>query len=190
MIQLENVREMSKRSGAKKFLIDLEWPKGITRFIPHKEKSGTKKASLAEIKWCPQLAPRFETWKWFQSNLDKISQFRSRYFRELEQKKRHWLPIVQDLQDLRRHEVTLLYDSKYSPWTPAHFFKEFLDLQMKTSKRRPEQIKHVVRPGLGVAVPIEKAISRKGARPLKEEMKFKPEQKLKFVEGDKRKILR
>ena len=186
MIYVEDVRKMSKINPKGGFLIDRTWPKGIIRLIPHKEKSAAKKSDLAQIHWRPQLAPSLGTWKWFEVNPEKVSLFRSRYFRELQTKKRHWMPI---LRESIKSDVALLFDSRESSLAPAHFLKEFLDL-MKTNKKAVDKhVKFEADSLRGVAVPVEKAASRKGMRPLKEERNFKAEQKLTFTPPGKRRIL-
>ena len=185
MIYIEDVRHM-KEGAIERFLIDREWPRGVLRAIPHKEESGSAKRGLAEIKWRPQLAPSSEIWKWFEANLDKVSLFRSRYFGELQSKERYWMPIF---RGSIKSDVALLFDSHESSLAPAHFLKEFLDL-MRTDKRAVgKHVKFEADSRRGVAVPVEKAISRKGLRPLRDEMSFKPKQKAIFDSSGKRKKL-
>ena len=185
MIHVEDVRHM-KGGAIERFLIDRQWPRGVVRAIPHKEESGAVKRGLAEIKWRPQLAPSAGIWKWLEANPDKVSLFRSRYFGELQSKERYWMPI---LRELIKRDVALLFDPRESSLAPAHFLKEFLDL-MRTDKRAADKhVKFEADSRRGVAVPVEKAISRKSLRPLKEERNFKAEQKLTFTPPGKRRVL-
>jgi len=133
------------------------------------------------------LAPSSALWKWFHHDADKISQFRTRYFRELQGKKTYWLRIVQESE---KNEVALLYHGKHDYLTPAHFLKEFLDIQLEThpifkSRRK----KRIGLTGKGVAAPVEKSISRKHKLPLREEMSFVPEQKMTQVPAERRRMI-
>lgn len=131
MIRIEDIRRMTTETDVKRFLIDREWPKDVVRSIPHKEKSGLKKRSLALIKWSPELAPSLALWKWFHHDPDKTEAFRRRYFRELQGKKRGWVAIAQESE---KTDVALLYHGKSAGLTPAHFLKEFLGIQLETQK--------------------------------------------------------
>ena len=128
MIRIEDIRNMEKENNRKRFLIDREWPKDVVRSIPHKEKSGQTRRALALIEWLPKLTPSAALWKWFHHEPAKIGQFRSRYFRELKGKKKHWAAIA---QESKKNEVALLYHGKRPDLTPAHFLKEFLDNQLE-----------------------------------------------------------
>ncbi len=184
MIRVQDVHNL-KEEGSERYLIDRQWPKGVVRAILHKEKSGAAKKPLAEFKWRPQLAPQPETWAWLQNNPDKIDQFRRRYFQELERKKRYWLPIV---HESRKNEITLLCDTKEVPWTPAQFFKEFLDIQAGRMAGS-QHAEPTGTSGQGLSIPVGKVESRKSARPLKKEMRFESNQKLKFSPAEKRRVL-
>ncbi len=188
MIRIENMYDMSKENDVKRFLIDHEWPKDVVRSIPHKEKSGQTRMALAQIHWSPQLAPSRTLWKWFHHDPDKIESFRSRYFRELQGKKKHWVAIAQESE---KNKVALLYHGKRANLTPAHFLKEFLDIQLETHQiPRQMRKKCVSLPGQGIAVPVEKSISQKRGLPLKLEISFTPKQRLTQVPAEKRRTLR
>ncbi len=187
MIRVEDVYQMDKSKNSRRFLIDRKWPRGVVRYIPHKEESGRAKNALAEIHWKPQLAPGPALWQWFLENPDKIDRFRRRYFGELQAKKRHWLPIA---LDSKKNGVTLLYRTVDLPWTPAAFFKEFLDLQLKAGHLTVQNhFGSGDRPRRGVSAPVEKAISRKTRLPLKPERKFAPSVKQSYVSGEKRRVV-
>lgn len=183
MIRIENIYDMAKDSDARRYLIDRTWPKDVVRLIPHKEKSGLAKKVLALIEWRPQLAPSTALWKWFHHDADKIEQFRARYFRELQENKKYWAPIV---QEAAKEEVALLYHGMKTSKTPAHFFKEFIENRTKIGQvPGAARKKSVGLSGQGVAVPVEKSISRRFSRPLKEEMSFQPKLNLKFIPAKK-----
>ena len=190
MIRIENIHDMAVAGDATRFLIDHEWPKGIIRSIPHKEKSGQALKALAEIHWSPELAPSPALWEWFHHDSEKIEHFRNRYFRELEAKEKYWAMIA---LEAKQHKVALLYHGKYPGFTPAQFLKEFLDIRLKTYRiPKPAHEKCTCSPDLsggGVAPPVEKAICRKHNLPLKKEMSFTPEQKLTRMPAEKRKRL-
>src|SRR3989338_3276378 len=109
MIRIENIRDMHEMRAARRFLIDREWPKGVVRAIPHNEESGQSRGGLGQIRWSPELAPSPALWKWFHHDPEKIRQFRDRYFRELDRKKKSWISIARASEE---GSVTLLYHGK------------------------------------------------------------------------------
>ena len=188
MIRVENILHMEKADDLKRFLVDREWPNGVVRAIPHKEKGGRARAALAQIRWSPELAPSPALWKWFHHDPDKIERFRSRYFRELEAKQKHWLAIARASE---KEEIVLLYHGKSAHHTPAQFLKQFLEARLEAHRvPAPAHVKHVGMPGRAVAPPVEKAISRRRALPLKKEISIVPELKLRQVPAQNRRVLR
>lgn len=186
MIRIENIQHMVKDDAIRRFFIERQWPRGVVRYIPHKEKSGQAREALARIDWRPQLAPSAALWAWFRHHPEKSEEFRSRYFRELEKKKKYWVPIAREAD---KGEVALLYRNRSVSFSPETFLKEFLEAQLEGRQiKKKVHAKFLGLPGQGVAPSVEKSISRKRALPLRREMSFDQKEGLTFVPTPQRKI--
>lgn len=87
--------EPTARDGAR-YLIDRLWPRGVT------------KASLKLDGWLKDAGPSTELRRWFNHGPKKWSEFRKRYFAELDQNPDAWKPL---LGAARKGPVTLVYSA-------------------------------------------------------------------------------
>jgi uncharacterized protein YeaO (DUF488 family) len=74
--------------------------------------------------WLKEVGPSTELRKWFNHDPVKWSQFRRRYFRELDSRPESWRPI---LTAARRGTVTLVYSSHDVQHNNAVALKEYLE---------------------------------------------------------------
>ena len=116
MVKLKRVYDPVSRTDGRRFLVERLWPRGIS------------KERLHVTAWLKEAGPSTELRKWFSHDPMKCSQFRSRYFRELDSRPESWRPI---LAPARRGTVTLLYSSHDEEHNNAVALKEYLQ-----SKRR------------------------------------------------------
>ena len=96
VIKLKRVYDPASRADGTRFLVERPWPRGIS------------KERLRSTTWLREVGPSTELRKWFNHDPAKWSEFRARYFRELDSRPESWQPI---LSAARRGAVTLVYSS-------------------------------------------------------------------------------
>ena len=112
MIQIKRVYDPSSRTDGTRLLVERLWPRGV------------KKTSLEIKSWLKDVAPSAELRKWFSHDPAKWSEFRSRYFAELEANPDAWQPII---EAANHGTVTLIYSSHDTEHNNAVALKEFLN---------------------------------------------------------------
>jgi len=112
MIQIKRVYDPSSRTDGTRLLVERLWPRGV------------KKTSLEIKSWLKDVAPSAELRKWFSHDPAKWSEFRSRYFAELEANPDAWQPIV---EAANHGTVTLIYSSHDTEHNNAVALEEFLN---------------------------------------------------------------
>ena len=118
MIKLKRVYDPVSRTDGTRFLVERLWPRGLS------------KAQLHLSAWLKEVGPSTQLRQWFNHDPLKWSQFRRRYFRELESKPESWRPI---LTAARRGLVTLVYSSHDEEHNNAVALQEYL----RAKSRRP-----------------------------------------------------
>jgi uncharacterized protein YeaO (DUF488 family) len=108
---------VSKKDGTR-FLVERLWPRGLS------------KAKVHVKAWLKDVGPSTELRKWFRHDPDKWSQFRTRYFRELDRRPDAWHPIV---SAAKRGTVTLVYSSHDPDHNNAVALLDYLE---KKGRRR------------------------------------------------------
>jgi uncharacterized protein YeaO (DUF488 family) len=83
-----------------------------------------KKAALRLDEWTKNVAPSDALRRWFGHDPARWTQFRRRYFAELDRKPDAWKAI---LQASRRRHITLLYSSHDTEHNNAVALKQYLD---------------------------------------------------------------
>jgi uncharacterized protein YeaO (DUF488 family) len=111
-IQLKRAYDKPAAADGFRVLIDRLWPRGVT-----KEKL---KANL----WLKGIAPSTELRKWFGHDPEKWSEFRKRYFRELDS---HPEEIRLLREKVRKGKLTLVYGAKEKRFNDAEAIKEYLE---------------------------------------------------------------
>ena len=99
------------RADGTRFLVERLWPRGLS------------KERLHLASWLKEVGPSTELRQWFNHDPLKWSQFRTRYFRELDSRPESWRPI---LAAARRGMVTLVYSSHDEEHNNAVALKEYL----------------------------------------------------------------
>ncbi|MDZ4689297.1 MAG: DUF488 domain-containing protein [Planctomycetaceae bacterium] len=103
-----------ERPGARdgfRILVDRLWPRGVS-----------KEAAAIDL-WLKAIAPSTALRKWFGHDPAKWSQFRDRYFRELDANR----DAVAELRKHARHrKVTLVYGAKDETHNQAVALKDYL----------------------------------------------------------------
>jgi uncharacterized protein YeaO (DUF488 family) len=115
MIKLKRVYEEEAPNDGARYLIERLWPRGV------------RKESLHIDGWLKDAGPSTELRKWFNHDPEKWSEFRRKYFTELDGATEAWTPIR---EAARRGTVTLLYSSHDSEHNNAVALKEYLDRKL------------------------------------------------------------
>ncbi len=115
MITVARVYDKRGQTRAISVLVDRVWPRGIT-----KEKAGVDL-------WMKEIAPSNELRKWFNHEDSKWTEFRRRYFAELNGK----MEIVGALRGVSRGgDVILLFSARNTEHNNAVALKEYLESLM------------------------------------------------------------
>jgi uncharacterized protein YeaO (DUF488 family) len=112
MIQLKRAYDPASKSDGARYLVERLWPRGV------------KKESLPVEAWLKDVAPSTELRQWFAHDPSKWTEFRRRYFEELNANSQAWQPL---LSAARRGRVTLVYSSHDTEHNNAVALKEFLE---------------------------------------------------------------
>ena len=120
MITLKRAYEPPSRADGIRFLVERLWPRGIA------------KADLDVDEWLKEVGPSTELRQWFSHDPDKWTEFRRRYFRELDSRPEAWQPIVSAAR--RSGTVTLVYSSHDTEHNNAVALRDYLH-----AKRRPSR---------------------------------------------------
>jgi uncharacterized protein YeaO (DUF488 family) len=120
MIRTKRAYSPAEHTDGIRFLVDRLWPRGV------------KKESLAVKAWTKEAAPSNELRQWYHHDLDQWTEFRRRYFAELEHNPASWQPL---LEAARSGDITLLYSAKNEEHNNAVALKEFLDRLLAAKKK-------------------------------------------------------
>ena len=117
MITLKRAYEPAASGDGKRFLVERLWPRGI------------RKTSLQIDGWLKEAAPSSELRQWFSHDPAKWSEFRYRYFRELEANPQAWQTIV--AAAARGGKVTLIYSSHNIEHNNAVALRDYLEEKLQ-----------------------------------------------------------
>lgn len=111
MISTKRVYEPFEAADGVRFLVERLWPRGM------------KKESLHMDGWLKDVAPSDSLRRWFGHDPAKWTEFRERYFAELDGKPNAIRPIM---DASRQGNVTLLYSAHDTVANNAAALKEYL----------------------------------------------------------------
>jgi GMP synthase (glutamine-hydrolysing) len=117
-IQAKRVKELPAPGDGARFLVDRLWPRGV------------KKEALPLEGWLKAVAPSDELRRWFKHDPVKWSEFRRRYFAELDQHPEVVQPI---LEAAGRGPVTLLFSARDTRHNNAVALAEYLGTRLAVS---------------------------------------------------------
>lgn len=112
MIKLKRAYSDPAKEDGYRVLVDRLWPRGIAR---EKLKIDT---------WLKELAPSQELRQWFGHDPEKWTEFKERYFQELDH---HSGAIEQLAERARQGRVTLVYAAKNEEYNNAVALKEYVE---------------------------------------------------------------
>jgi uncharacterized protein YeaO (DUF488 family) len=111
-IKIKRAYESTAKDDGQRILVDRLWPRGIPK-------------DKAKIEFWPrELAPSTELRRWYGHEPEKWSEFKSRYFAELDD---HPELIKELLGYMRRGTVTFVYSSKEQDLNNAVALKEYVE---------------------------------------------------------------
>jgi uncharacterized protein YeaO (DUF488 family) len=124
-IRLRRVYEPADAADERRFLVDRLWPRGL------------KKEDAHLAAWCKDAAPSTALRRWFGHDPAKWTEFRRRYRAEL--------AAHPDALELLREAaesgpITLVYAAKDETHNDAVVLKEFLDEQLRSPTRDPDDV--------------------------------------------------
>jgi uncharacterized protein YeaO (DUF488 family) len=119
-IEIERIYENPKgndNSNSFRILVDRLWPRGLSK--------DKVKVDL----WQKDIAPSTLLRKWFSHDEKKWDEFKSRYFKELENNNESINTILDKIKGKR--SITLLYGAKDEKFNNAIALKEYLEKKIK-----------------------------------------------------------
>ncbi len=111
MLRTKRVYESAEPEDGTRFLVERLWPRGM------------KKEALHMNAWLKDVAPSDGVRRWFGHDPSKWTEFRRRYFEELEGRPEAIQPI---LEAGRLGTVTLLYSARDTEHNNAVALREYL----------------------------------------------------------------
>jgi uncharacterized protein YeaO (DUF488 family) len=112
IIKLKRAYEAPEPSDGFRILVDRLWPRGVSK--------STARIDL----WLKEIAPSADLRKWFGHEPSKWTEFRDRYFRELENNSE---ALNELMVHLRHGIVTLVYGAKDQEHNDAVALKDYLE---------------------------------------------------------------
>lgn len=118
MFKIKRIYENSVEEDNCRVLVDRLWPRGISKERAHLDL------------WLKEIAPSNELRKWYNHELSKWSEFRTKYLEELQRKK----DLIKQLKIMEKFNgtVTLLYSAKDVDHNNAVVLMELLNQPQKT----------------------------------------------------------
>jgi len=112
VIQLKRAYEPPTPDDGFRILVDRLWPRAVSKYS-------------AQIDlWLKEIAPSAELRRWFCHDPSKWAEFRTRYFRELDE---HPDAVAQLCEFTRKGPVTLVYGARDQEHNDAVALKEYLE---------------------------------------------------------------
>lgn len=120
-IKVKRVYEEPSKNDGKRVLVDRLWPRGLTK----------EQAKVDE--WLRDLAPSAELRKWFEHDPAKWTDFRKRYWRELDKSPDLVSRLAEECQG---QMVTFVFSSKEEKLNNAVALKEYIESSAKQTDCR------------------------------------------------------
>lgn len=115
-IFLKRVYESASDDDGERILVDRLWPRGL------------KKEDAKIDDWIKDVAPSDGLRKWYGHDPDKWKKFKSRYWKELDEKR----SIVKYLVEKNKQgKITFVYGSKETELNNAKALKEYIETKFE-----------------------------------------------------------
>ena len=109
---LKRAYDKPEAADGARYLVDRLWPRGV------------KKTSLKLDGWLKEVAPSSELRAWFHHEPDKWSEFKRRYFAELNADPAAWQPLA---EAAKQGIVTLIFSAHDAEHNNAVALAEYLE---------------------------------------------------------------
>src|SRR5512136_1204253 len=116
MLKIKRVYDQASPGDGRRILVDRLWPRGI------------KKEDAAIDSWLKDIAPSNELRKWYSHDPAKWTQFKERYWKELDAKPDTVSSLVQQSQ---KSTITLVFSSKEEKLNNAAALKQYIEHKFK-----------------------------------------------------------
>jgi uncharacterized protein YeaO (DUF488 family) len=116
LISVKRVYDTPKKDEGFRILVDKLWPRGLSK--------NKAKVDL----WLRDVAPSDELRKWFGHDPQRWTEFKKRYFAELNHKKEFVNQIIEKAEE---GTVTLLYGTKEEKFNNAMALKEYIETRKR-----------------------------------------------------------
>ncbi len=113
-ITLKRAYEKPSATDGKRILVERLWPRGLRK----------EEARIDE--WPKDIAPSSELRKWYSHDPNKWSEFKRRYWLELEPKRDRVLKLA---KDAKVGKITFVFGSKEEKLNNAAALKEYIETQ-------------------------------------------------------------
>lgn len=111
-LKIKRAYEKPSRNDGRRVLVDRLWPRGVA------------KAEAKIHEWRKEIAPSTALRKWFAHDPAKWTEFKRRYFAELNAQR----PALEELRKLATHgTVTLVFGAKDTEHNQAVALKHYLE---------------------------------------------------------------
>jgi len=94
VIRVKRIYDAAADEDGMRILVDRIWPRGVSRAVARIDQ------------WPKETAPSHELRRWFSHESERWTEFKRRYFSELDRSPDAWAPLI---QECRNGTVTLLY---------------------------------------------------------------------------------
>ncbi len=111
-IQLKRIYEAPSGSDGTRILIERLWPRGLS-----------KVKAKVDV-WLKDLAPSSSLRKWFNHDPARWREFRSRYFKELEQRHEELTTLI---EHVKSGAVTFVFASREERFNNATALKQYVE---------------------------------------------------------------
>ncbi len=115
-IYTKRIYETPTDDDGYRILVDQLWPRGM------------KKEAARIERWLKDIAPSTELRKWYQHDPKKWTEFRRRYFEELDQ---HPEIVIELIKLAKERKITFLYSSTETRLNNASALKEYIENKLK-----------------------------------------------------------
>ncbi|MDD1776582.1 MAG: DUF488 domain-containing protein [Candidatus Helarchaeota archaeon] len=112
IIKIKRIYQEPEVNDDFRILVDRLWPRGLT-----------KQKAKVDL-WQKEIAPSNELRQWFHHDPAQWSEFKNRYFKELESKQDSVKTIV---EKSRNQDITLLFSAKNEEFNNAVALKEYIE---------------------------------------------------------------
>jgi uncharacterized protein YeaO (DUF488 family) len=115
-IFLKRAYEKPSAEDGKRILVERLWPRGL------------KKEETKIDEWLKDVAPSTELRKWYSHDPAKWTEFKKRYWKELEAKKDVVLRLAKESKE---NKVTFVFGSKEEKLNNANALKDYIETKLK-----------------------------------------------------------